>query len=945
MENSMIMKRFEEPPRGYGIVPFYWWHGDRLDEERIQNQLIQLQNHSISGLQINYAHGYEGGQSFGLTYESEPALFSEEWWELFRYLVSRGRKEGFSVSLSDYTLGSPGQGWYTDEILKENPDMAGWKLREEHWQLRQGETVRKELSSDYLSVHFLTEGGLHSLAGFCREGRLEFSCGQDVMIVIIYKEQVPLSLNPMHPSAGKKVCEKFFQRFAERCPGEEGQGLNFFFSDELNFGISGRLWDRDFSGEFRKEKGYDILEELPLLFYDVTERFSKVRLDYFDMIVRLEEKNYFEPVFRWHEERNMIYGCDHGGRGYQVTEFGDYFRTQKYNQGPGCDQPRLHSDIIKNKVASSIAHLYNRPRVWLEGFYGSGWGTTSGQFMDAVVRNYVMGHNLLSVHGLYYSTHGGWWEWAPPCNGFHMPYWKDMGQAFKAIERVSYLFSQGVHVCDVAVIYPVADMEGSLMEEYSGTGKTRGVEIAFQVVRDIYSRGQDVDFIDFESILAGDIKEGRLLAAGEVYRVIILPGMKTVRYSMMEKLLAFKQNGGIVLCIGQQPEYSDAPDREMLGRICRALFENDEDVYPVNVDFANLIRKRIVPDILSDMGEKELYVNHRKIGDSDFYMLYGLQKRSKCRFRARGKAICWNPYDGKRYSLDYIYEHPYTEIHTPMEAWEFQIIELQKNGGEDLPPVPAYCPDLGVNEGSVTTVMLDDMWGFECIPTLNNQYGDFELPAENEKIGPQARRMHYRRGEDQKEELCYCGYGPYFLTAGPFETEEEYVHALEDAAANKTEHLQQYIFSMRYGLWGDPGIQGYHGLKGKISDACLVIGRPRETELGIEYDAYEKGRCRVFYTNIYSEEDMEAEILTGMIKPEHMIINGKVVGKEQRRVVLHKGFNPVAAGYRETGRTWLFFAKGSLKEQDYPLAMKWYRQRELLPLDCCGQVEDAEEYF
>lgn len=40
---------------------------------------------------------------------------------------------------------------------------------------------------------------------------------------------------------------------------------------------------------------------------------------------------------------------------------------------------------------------------------------------------------------------------------------------------------------------------------------------------------------------------------------------------------------------------------------------------------------------------------------------------------------------------------------------------------------------------------------------------------------------------------------------------------------------------------GDPGIQGYHGLKGKISDACLVIGRPGETELGIEYDAYEKG--------------------------------------------------------------------------------------------------------
>ena len=137
-----------------------------------------------------------------------------------------------------------------------------------------------------------------------------------------------------------------------------------------------------------------------------------MRLDYYDVIVALEEENYFRKVCRWHEERGMTYGCDHGSRGYDVVEFGDYMRTQKYNQGPGCDQPGLASDIIKNKVAASIAHLHHRPRVWLEGFYGSGWGTTSTQLTDAIARNYVMGQNLLSLHGLYYSTHGGWWEWA-----------------------------------------------------------------------------------------------------------------------------------------------------------------------------------------------------------------------------------------------------------------------------------------------------------------------------------------------------------------------------------------------------------------------------------------------------------------------------------------------------------------------------------------------------
>jgi hypothetical protein len=100
-------------------------------------------------------------------------------------------------------------------------------------------------------------------------------------------------------------------------------------------------------------------------------------------------------------------------------------------------------DIIKNKVAASIAHLYERPRVWLEGFHSSGWSTNSAALTDAIFGNYVMGQNLLSLHGLYYSTHGGWWEWVPPCNHFRMPYYEHITPLMQCVERLSYLLSQG----------------------------------------------------------------------------------------------------------------------------------------------------------------------------------------------------------------------------------------------------------------------------------------------------------------------------------------------------------------------------------------------------------------------------------------------------------------------------------------------------------------------
>lgn len=163
-----------------------------------------------------------------------------------------------------------------------------------------------------------------------------------------------------------------------------------------------------------RRKGYDILPQIDALFVDLGDSSVKVRMDYNDVRVALSEENFFIPVYEWHQRRGLLFGCDHGGRGRDVGEFGDYFRTQRWNQAPGCDQPMLQKDIIKNKVASSISHLYERQRVWLEGFHSSEWSTNSAQLTDAIFANFAMGQNLLSLHGLYYTTMGGWWEWAAP---------------------------------------------------------------------------------------------------------------------------------------------------------------------------------------------------------------------------------------------------------------------------------------------------------------------------------------------------------------------------------------------------------------------------------------------------------------------------------------------------------------------------------------------------
>ena len=52
-------------------------------------------------------------------------------------------------------------------------------------------------------------------------------------------------------------------------PDKSAAGLNYFFHDELLFGVGDRIWVDDFAEVFRKCKGCDVFDILPALFTDI----------------------------------------------------------------------------------------------------------------------------------------------------------------------------------------------------------------------------------------------------------------------------------------------------------------------------------------------------------------------------------------------------------------------------------------------------------------------------------------------------------------------------------------------------------------------------------------------------------------------------------------------------------------------------------------------------
>ena len=583
---------FANPPQGYGEVPFWWWTGDPLDKKRLEWQIEKLHENGVSGMQVNYAHRDTKGWP---TFPNTPEIFTDSWWACYSHASEIAAKYNMGIGLSTYTLDWTKGDNLFNRIVYNDPAFHARQLRGACVaRLEPGKTV--QISPRQNSIGFWkypTDSKQSAKPGEAVEnhadaGPVEISSNSSVEVWEFWYETQEGTLNPVHPQSGQRVIDKFFQPFEDHNPGKTSAGLNYFFNDELRLGTGDRGWCDDFPQEFLKYKGYDLFGFAPALFTDWGNITGKVRMDYADVLMHLTEQRYFKPIYVWHASRGMTYGCDNNGRGLSPTEYGDYFRAIRWYSAPGHDTPGGCADFIKGKVSSSIANLYQRPRVWLEGYHSLGWGANPNGLMYATNENYVYGCTLLNLHGLYYTTHGSAWEWAPPCYHFRMPYWKHLGTFLKYFERLSYLMSQGVWQSEIAIMYPTSPGAAGL-----DANQQEATKVAFEAAQKIYASGRDITFIDDQSVLRATIEKGtagttangnksdglpRLCVSGMKFAVYGLPSVKAIRGAMLVKRREFQKAGGIVVCIGKRPCVSDrtgANDPE-LNRLVEQMFPNTE---------------------------------------------------------------------------------------------------------------------------------------------------------------------------------------------------------------------------------------------------------------------------------------------------------------------------------------------------------------------------------
>ena len=713
----------------FGPVPLWWWSGEPVTEERIRWQLQKLRAAGLRNLcVINLA---PAGPTHGCSAD-EPRFYDEAWWDLFGCALGEAERLGMFLWYYDQ-IGFSGAN-FPGRLVSERPEFAGYQIRH----FPPGEPVPQEAA-----VVASRDGHRYATV---RQG-----------------------FDWLNPNAAGALLDRIHGEMERRFGDRLGSVIAGSFQDELQ---PMPTWTDAVPGLYRGRYGEDLLDRLPTLFHGGAGA-GELRRRFYGLLAELAETTFFRPLGQWHDRHGMLLGCDQAGPGRKVDPHGaqrlylDYFRTHRHFSAPGCDMDG------EAKPHSSLVHTHGGSRVWLEGFHSSGWGGTVEETLHWLVPWLQAGVTLFDPHAIYYSTRGGWWEWAPPDTGWRQPYAEHYPIFANTVARACWLLAQGHHLCDIAVYYPghaiwehmsPADLQAG---EHSQAAARRDPDADVHRIRDVYwalvgrqsrheaeegilrAARRDFDVVDDAGMAAGQVDSGALAVAAERYRIVILPGVDTPEPEVRKRLEAFVAGGGLLLAVG---------------------FPDDA---PLPTGAVRIAKAADVPEALGDAvprrAEGPGLGLARRVNDLDVFLLLpptgtllpmhaasegtpSVPAEATYSLLTAGIPELWDPVSGTQRPLPCTREGGRVVVQVPFVDWPAALVVCRPQGAAGAAPGE---PDGLAVTGGVQPARADwpesrarhvvrdvppSTWHVRVESTLDNRFGDFDLNGSHAFL-PVERRL------------------------------------------------------------------------------------------------------------------------------------------------------------------------------------------------------------
>lgn len=733
-----LKQKFARADPRFGPVPFWWWSADTVTAERVCWQLKKFRAGGLRNIGIiNLA---PTGPQYG-SISDFPAYASEEWWQLFEVAVREAERLGMYVWFYDQ-IGFSGSNMPA-RIVTERPEYAGYQLR------RFGSGEELPAAAEVL-----------------------YETGETVYAA------VRQGFNWLDPQAAAELIGRVHGEMERRFACDLGRTIAGSFQDELP---PLPLWTPQLAEMYRERHREELFPLLPALF-DPLPGAADVRRRVYRLAAELAEQAFFIPLADWHRRHGLLIGCDQAGPARRADPHGaqrlylDYFRTHRWYNAPGSD---MDGEI---KPHSSMVHLHGGSRVWLEGFHSSGWGGTLEETMHWLLPWFQAGATLYSPHAVYYSTKGGWWEWAPPDTGWRQPYFEHYPVFADTVSRICSLLSEGAHVCDVAVHYPshavcghLSLNDGKKLEHpmsVSARDPNETVARIQRVYRDIaagWSRRDhktpgalrkariDFDIADDAALLQSVPESRQLRIADERFSALLLCGTTVMEEGARARVKEWIGQGGLVVAV-EVPE----GERDLEGVEYVATAEEAAAVVA-----ARLPRRVEGPGATL----------HRRTAEADIFLLLPedggllwmhepsspgrhIPESAVYRLKTAREPELWDPVSGRTERLPYRRSGEWIELEVPFAAWPAALVvccdkasstetAAEAEGGEPSASGPFPATTRPAPSSPRITLSLED-WQVHPVATLDNRYGDFDLHiGENSgcPLMPVERRMMRVRPE------------------------------------------------------------------------------------------------------------------------------------------------------------------------------------------------------
>ena len=361
------------------------------------------------------------------------------------------------------------------------------------------------------------------------------------------------------------IYQEYYNHFAEYF----GNVIKYAFYDEPAFWHidGGRIWTGDFNQAFEEKNGYDPTTLYPALFMDIGSDTAYARNALFSFRADLYADRYVARIADWCEKHDILLTghMDQEENLSPVSNCGDLMKVMRGQHIPGIDEISHYNRASQAyKIISSAAYNYDKPAVMCEVFGAMGEDMPVEWLMKQSMDELAKGVNFMVPHGTWYDSKEN--IIFPPELSFRTErYAAALTECNEYCARASVLLREGRHVCDIAVLYPIDDLQAWYY--FDESNPYLGGQIP--PYTDYMAIGEKLSCVlrkDFTYMHPETLHERCKVDNGflyldntinfERYKIIILPSINVISAKSIEILKDFVFSGGILISAGLLPSKS-----------------------------------------------------------------------------------------------------------------------------------------------------------------------------------------------------------------------------------------------------------------------------------------------------------------------------------------------------------------------------------------------------